>query len=151
VTRYLLDTSIISNATKARPSEALLAWMGDQQDFDLYISTLSLAEIRRGVLQKEAGRKRDELQAWYDSAEGPRGLFRGRILGFDEPAAEAWAEFMAEGVRREAPRSALDMIVAAIAQANGCTLVTDNERHFQGVIPLLNPMRPPVSPTHNAE
>jgi predicted nucleic acid-binding protein len=141
VTHYLLDTNIISNVTKPRPSEALVEWMADQSDRDLYIASLSLAEIRRGILQMAEGRKRGELQSWYDGAEGPRELFKGRILSFDATAAEVWGEFMAEGVRRRATRSALDMIIAATAEANDCTVVSDNERHFDGVVPLLNPMR----------
>ncbi|MGH7024805.1 MAG: type II toxin-antitoxin system VapC family toxin [Caulobacteraceae bacterium] len=142
MTRFLLDTNIISEVTRIRASAALVAWMADQSDADLFISTLSLAEIRRGILQKPAGRKRADLDAWYDGPEGPRSLFRGRILAFDEPAAETWAELMAEGFRGGVPRSALDMIVAAIAGVSGCTVVTNNERHFEGAVPLFNPMRP---------
>jgi len=55
--RYLLDTDIISNITKVSPSESLLAWMAEQNDDDLYISSLTIAEIRRGVLEKPAGRR----------------------------------------------------------------------------------------------
>jgi predicted nucleic acid-binding protein len=141
VTRFLLDTNIISDATKPQPSEALAAWLAAQLDADLYISTLTLAEIRRGILQMPHGRKRRALQRWHDGPEGPRAIFSGRILSFDEAAADAWADVMAEGVRIGAPRSALDMIVAAIALASGCVVVTDNERHFAGVVPLLNPVR----------
>ena len=61
--RFLLDTNIISNITKPTPSEALLAWMADQADQDLYISSLTVAEIRRGVLEKPAGKRRRELEA----------------------------------------------------------------------------------------
>jgi predicted nucleic acid-binding protein len=62
VTRHLLDTNIISNATKTRPSEALLAWLGEQADESLFISTLSLAEIWRGILDLAPGRKRRALR-----------------------------------------------------------------------------------------
>lgn len=140
MTRYLLDTNIISNVTRPLPSMALVAWLADQLDQDLYISTLSLAEIGRGILQAPAGRRWKELQRWFEGPEGPASLFRGRILAFDEPAALAWAQIMAEGSRLGRPRSALDMIVAATAKANGCTVVSDNERHFAGIVPLLNPM-----------
>ncbi len=143
MTRYLLDTNIISNATKPRPSEALLAWLGEQADESLFISTLSLAEIWRGILELSPGRKRRALEAWFAGPEGPRSLFAGRVLSFDEPAALAWGGLMAEGRASGQPRSAFDMMVAAIARANGCAVVTDNERHFRGVVPSLNPMRPP--------
>ncbi|WP_211314217.1 PIN domain-containing protein [Humitalea rosea] len=49
---------------------------------------LTLAEIRRGILEKEPGRRRRDLDAWFAGPEGPRGLFAGRILAFDEKAAQ---------------------------------------------------------------
>lgn len=140
MTQYLLDTNIISNATKPLPSPLLLEWMADQADDDLFISSLSLAEISRGVLEKPAGKKRRELEEWFAGPEGPQALFRRRILAFDERAALIWARLMAAGTAAGKPRSALDMVVAAIAEANDCVVVTDNERHFPGVR-LLNPLR----------
>lgn len=141
MTRYLLDTNIISNATKPAPSEALMAWMADQADENLFISTLTLAEIRRGVLEKPAGRKRRELERWFSGPEGPQALFAGRVLPFDERAGLVWARLMAEGTAAGRPRSALDMIVAAVAEANDCVVATDNEKDFTG-LKIVNPLRP---------
>lgn len=141
MTRYLLDTNVISQATKLAPSEALLRWLTEQEDESLFISALSLAEIRRGILEKDEGRKRRELEAWFTGPEGPQALFAGRILAFDERAALVWARLMADGTAAGRPRSALDMMVAAIAEANDCTVVTDNERHFAPAVAVLNPLR----------
>ena len=58
--------------------------MAEQNDDDLYISSLTIAEIRRGVLEKPAGRRRDQLEAWFGGPEGPQALFAGRVLPFDE-------------------------------------------------------------------
>ncbi|HJQ16087.1 MAG TPA: type II toxin-antitoxin system VapC family toxin [Allosphingosinicella sp.] len=138
---FLLDTNIISNIAKPQPSEALLAWMADQIDQDLYISSLTVAEIRRGVLEKPSGKRRDELEAWFDGPEGPQALFAGRVLPFDEKAGLTWARLMADGKARGRPRAALDTIIAAIAEANNCIVVTDNEKDFEGV-DIINPMRP---------
>jgi predicted nucleic acid-binding protein len=140
VTRYLLDTNIISNVTKPAPSTALLAWMAQQADDDLFISALTVGEIRRGLLEKPAGKKRAVLEAWFTGPEGPQALFVGRVLAFDEKASLVWARLMAEGTSKGRPRSALDMIVAAIAEANDCVVVTDNEKHFTGV-KFVNPLR----------
>jgi toxin FitB len=140
VTRYLLDTNIISNVTKPTPSEALVAWMAELADDDMFISSLTIAEIRRGVLEKPAGKKRRELESWFSGPEGPQALFAGRILPFDETAALVWARLMAEGTAKGRPRSALDMIIAAVAEANDCVVVTDNESDFAG-IEIVNPMR----------
>jgi hypothetical protein len=140
VSRYLLDANIISNVTKAKPSEALLVRMGEQTDEDLFIASLTVAEIRRGILEKPAGRKRNQLDAWFSGAEGPSALFAGRVLPFDGRAGLVWARLTAEGTAKGRPRSALDAIIAAIAEANGCTIVTDNEKDFPG-IEIVNPLR----------
>jgi predicted nucleic acid-binding protein len=138
--RYLLDINIISNITKASPSGSLLAWMAEQNDDDLYISSLTVAEIRRGVLEKPAGKRRDQFEAWFGGPEGPQALFAGRVLPFDEAAALIWARLMADGKATGQPRSALDTIIAAVAEANGCIVVTDNEKDFAGIA-TINPLR----------
>ena len=140
MTRYLLDTNIISNVTKPNPSTALLAWMAEQTDDDLFISALTVGEIRRGLLEKSAGKKRSLLEAWFIGPEGPQALFAGRVLPFDEKAGLIWARLMADGTAKGRPRSALDMIIAAIAEANGCVVVTDNEKDFTGP-KFVNPLR----------
>ncbi|WP_374310894.1 type II toxin-antitoxin system VapC family toxin [Dongia sp.] len=138
--RYLLDTNIISNLVKPAPSPTLVAWMSEREDQELYISALTIAEIRRGVLEKPAGKRRDELERWFSGRQGPQPLFAGRVLPFDEAAALIWGRLMAAGQTKGKPRSALDMMIAAIAEANACTLVTDNEKDFAG-IKILNPVR----------
>jgi predicted nucleic acid-binding protein len=140
VSRCLLDTNIISNVTKPVPSARLIAWMAVQVDEDLFISSLTVAEIRRGILEKPAGKKRRDLERWFSGPEGPQALFAGRVLPFDEKASLIWAQLMADGTAKGRPRSPLDMIIAAVAQANDCVVVTENERHFVG-LKTINPMR----------
>jgi predicted nucleic acid-binding protein len=140
VTRYLLDTNIISNVVKPRPSESLLSWMSMQRDEDLFIASLTVGEIRRGILEKPRGKKRDLLDKWFSGPEGPQALFAGRILSFDDKAGLVWARMMAEGKMAGKPRSGLDMIIAAVANANDCVVVTDNEKDFVG-IKIFNPVR----------
>jgi len=140
LSRYLLDTNIISNATKPVPSDKLLSWLSEQADEDLYISSLTVAEIRRGILEEPAGKKRSELDLGFSGPEGPLALFAGRVLPLDEKAALAWGRLMAEGTAKGRPRSPLDMIIAAVAEANDCVVVTMNERDFAG-LKTLNPMR----------
>ncbi|KEQ03267.1 type II toxin-antitoxin system VapC family toxin [Pseudorhizobium pelagicum] len=138
--RYLLDTNILSNVTKPEPSTALMTWMVNQTDEDLFIASLTVAEIRRGILEKPAGKKRTSLESWFVGEDGPQPLFASRVLAFDETAALIWAQLMAEGKANGRPRSGLDMIIAATAQANGCIVVTDNEKDFYG-IEIINPLR----------
>ena len=92
------------------------------------------------MLETQAGRKCDRLEAWFAGPEGPSALFAGRILPFDEKAGVVWARLMAEGTARGRPRNALDMIIAATAQANDCIVVTDNEWDFTDV-EFINPLR----------
>lgn len=140
MTRYLLDTNIISNVIKPEPSRSLLAWMGEQKDQDLFISALTIAKIRRGILEKPKGRKREALDAWFAGPEGPQALFAGRVLSFDEKAGLIWARLMADARTKGRPRSALDTIIAAVAAANDCVVVTDNEKDFFD-IEMVNPIR----------
>ena len=140
MTRYLLDTNILSNATKAIPSPALVDWLSNQIDDDLFVSSLTIAEIRRGILEKPTGKKRKQLDEWFAGPEGPIALFAGRTLSFDQEAALIWADLMAQGTTSGRSRSALDMIIAATAMANGCVIVTDNEKDFAG-LNILNPLR----------
>jgi len=138
--RFLLDTNILSEITRPVPSESLITWMSGQNDVDLYIASLTVAEIRRGVLEKPPGRRRDQLEAWFSGPEGPQALFAGRVLPFDEAAALIWARLMATGKAEGRPRGALDTIIAAVAESHGCVVVTNNEKDFSGV-ECINPMR----------
>lgn len=137
--RYVLDTNIISNVVKPQPSESLLRWMAAQRDQDLFIASLTLAEIRRGILEMPHGRKRAALEVWFSGPEGPSALFAGRILPFDDRAGLIWAALMAQATAAGRPPSALDMIIAAVAGANECVVVTANERDFVG-LPVFNPI-----------
>src|SRR5215469_7050454 len=114
--------------------------MAARHDQDLFIASLTLAEIRRGILEKPKGKKRATLDAWFSGPEGPQALFSGRILPFDDKAGLVWAKLMAEEKAAGRPRSGLDMIIAAVANANECVVVTGNDRDFVG-IRFINPMR----------
>ena len=140
MSRYLLDTNILSNPTKPSPSSSLLAWLDEQEQENLYIASMTVAEIWRGVRERQAGKRRSELERWFFGASGPPAAFAGHILPFDEKAGLIWGHLMAEGTNAGRPRSGLDMIFAAIAEANDCILVTDNEKHFAG-LKFINPMR----------
>lgn len=140
MSRNLLDTNILSHVTKPVPSPALVSWMAEQSDGDLFISSLTVAELQRGILEKPAAKKRRELERWFSGPDGPQALFAGRVLPFDEKAALIWARLMAEGTAKGRPRSPLDMIIAAVAEANDCIVVTENEKDFAGV-KIVNPLR----------
>jgi predicted nucleic acid-binding protein len=140
VTRFLLDTNIISNVMKPSPSDSLMAWLSDQIDQRLFIASLNVAEIYRGVLEKTAGARRKRLEQWFASTEGPQAKFGGHVLPFDEKSAMIWARLMEDGKVQGQPRSPLDTVIASIAVAHDCVVVTDNVKDFHGV-KSMNPMR----------
>ncbi len=141
MTRYLLDTNIVSEAIKPQPAPTIARWIQRQAGIDLFIATLTIAEIWRDILEMVDGRRRRELETWFAGPEGPQILFAGRILPFDLRAAMEWARIMAEGTAAGRPRSAIDMVIAATAAANQCVVATANERHFQGAVEFINPLR----------
>ncbi|OEC97332.1 MULTISPECIES: PIN domain-containing protein [unclassified Rhizobium] len=140
MTRYLLDTNIISNTTKPEPSPHLARWLGDQVDGDLFIAASTIAEIQRGILIMPTGRKRDDLEAWFLGGQGPLTYFAGRILSFDENAALIWAQLMADGRTMGRQRDPMDMLIASVAVANECVIATHNEDDFWG-LDIINPLR----------
>ena len=139
MTRYLLDTNIISDAVKPAPSPRLAHWMQAQKDSDLFIAAMSIAEIWRGILLLPAGRRRSGLETWFVGSAGPPRLFAGRVLAFDEPAALAWARIMIDGKAQGFTLDVTDTIIAATAEANQCVVVTANEDDFR-TVPCFNPM-----------
>jgi predicted nucleic acid-binding protein len=136
--RYLLDTNVISEGMKPRPSPSLLSWVKDQPAVDLAISVISFGEIRKGVLLMPIGNRQTVLQSWL-SVDLPR-QFAGRVLPVDEEVALEWGRLIASGrmVRREPPP--VDGLLLATAAVHGLTLVTRNERDCAGHgVPVLNP------------
>ena len=110
----------------------------DPKATTIFIASLTIAEIRPGILEKPAGKRRDQLEAWFSGPEGPQALFAGRVLPFDENAGLIWARLMASGKGRGRSRSALDTI--AVAEARGCVVVTDSEKDFPDIA-VINRLR----------
>ena len=145
---YLLDTNIISAVapTKRDRPAALIDWL-DQASNGLYLSVVTAAEIHDGVakLTREGATKKAEtLHGWW---EGIEHLYTERILPFDLPAARlAGGLTDAARAKGQAPGFA-DVAIAAIAQAHGLTILTDNSKHFAAMsVLVLNPLRtlPPL-------
>ncbi len=114
--------------------------MAEQADDSLFVASMTIAEIERGILLLPHGRKRTMLEDWLSGPIGLLTLFDSRILPFDGKAGLIWARLMAEGRLVGQSRSPLDMVVAATAEAHSCIVVTDNERDFAG-LGYINPLR----------
>ena len=124
----VLDTNVLSEPFKPRSNPAVLAWLDAQTAETLYISTISYAELRTGVLRMPEGARRKALAA---SIRQVLDLFRDRTLSFDIEAAEHLAAIVAqcEKVRRRAV--APDAYIAAIARAHGFSVATRDVGHFE--------------------
>ena len=134
----ILDTNVISELMKAAPAPAVLAWMSLRPPDDLFISTISMAEIWFGIELLPKGKRRDGLfrEAEFTFARD----FAGRILGFDEGAARMFGSIVATRRMQGRPIGIADGQIAAIARANGATLATRNMEDFEGCgVRLVNP------------
>ena len=113
-------------------------WLDQQHAETLFITALSVAELRLGVALLPPGRRRDRLVAALDTVVFPR--FAGRVLVFDEAAAEVWAELQARCRGKGRCIPVIDSLIAAIYSARGFILATRNIRDFEGLgIKLINP------------
>lgn len=134
---YLIDTNIISEVRKgARCDAHVSAWYASVADEDLFLSTLVLGEIRKGV---ELARPRDPgkavaLERWLREVEA---AFNGRMLGIDNAVSDQWGRMSA--IR---PVPVIDGLLAATALTNGLTLVTRNDRDVAGLgATVFNPFK----------
>jgi hypothetical protein len=138
---FLLDTNIVSEWTKLRPDERVAAWLAQQDEDRIFISVVTLAELRRGVERLPAGARRDRLDAWLTDQLHPR--FEDRILPINAKTADTWAWVSARGQAAGRPVSTMDGFLAATAEQHDLTLVTRNTADFDVLgIRLINPWRP---------
>ena len=132
---FLVDANVLCEATRPQPEARVLAWL-ERHDATLHISTLTLAEILRGIHLLPAGRKRRALESWFDELLAS---FAGRIVPFDEDAARTWAAFHARQERKGRSLPSFDSLIAATALAHGLTLATRNTADFPEEVPVVNP------------
>jgi len=131
---YLLDTYVLSETRKRKADAGVISFLENAEATALYISVLTLGELRKGVAAKgrsDSGAAKN-LGAWVDGLEYS---FAERILGIDASAARLWGEWSAER-----PRPVVDTLMAATAVSRGMTLVTRNVSDLRGIkVKLLNP------------
>lgn len=122
---YLIDTNVLSELVRPRPDPVVVEWFDAVPDDSLYISVLTIGEIRKGVeLVADAGRK-EKLRVWLEHTLPD--WFEDRVLTVDEAVAEQWGRMLAE-VNRPVP--AIDSLLAATALHHDLRLVTRNVQDF---------------------
>ena len=117
---------------------AVLDWIAAQASESLFISAITIGELRRGALLLAAGKKRKALLRWIET--GIKADFAGRILPVDTAVMERWAQLQATSERAGRRLPLMDSLLAATALAHGLTLTTRNIADFKAAsVPLLDP------------
>ena len=125
----LLDTNIISEALKPGADPVVLAWLDAQAVETMFLSTITLAELRFGIAAMPAGQRRDTLGRELDQRVLP--LFEGRVLPFSREAADSYGVLRARARAAGKAISTADGYIAAIAAAHGFAVVTRDVRPFE--------------------
>jgi predicted nucleic acid-binding protein len=134
---FLLDTNAVSEWVKPRPNPGLIGWMESTDEDRVFISVITLAELRYGVERMAAGSRRSRLEQWLRDELPLR--FEGRILPVDVDVAEAWGTTLARSEAAGRPIGAMDAFLAASAEIRRLTLVTRNVSDFPLLKTVLNP------------
>jgi toxin FitB len=134
---FLLDTNAVSEWVKPRPNAGLIDWMESIDEDRVFISVISLAELRYGVERLAAGRRRSRLEEWLRHELPLR--FEGRILPIDSNIAQAWGKTVFQSEASGRPIGAMDAFLAATAEVHRLTLVTRNVADFPVLKAVLNP------------
>ncbi len=132
---YLIDTNVLSELRRKEPNPGVVAWFEERPATTLYISVLTLGEIRKGIESLAESQRNRKLLDWLE-IELPA-FFAGRILPIDQEVADRWGRMLAAAGR---PLPAIDSLLAASALTHGLALVTRNVDDFpQAELEKINP------------
>ena len=136
--KYILDTCVLSEFYRRNPSQSVIAWSRSVDFNDLYLSSVTIGEVKTGIHRlKNGDPRRAKLVSWYKDT---RKNFAGRILDFTDGIAQLWGEIVGEAMCGGRPRPLIDMQIAATAIKHDMILVTRNTKDMEGVgVELLNP------------
>jgi hypothetical protein len=138
---FLLDTNLVSEWIKPHPNAGVVAWLADADEDRVFISVVTLAELRHGVERLAVGQRRKRLNEWLQGELLIR--FDARILPVDAAVADAWGRIVAHRETLGRPIGAMDAFIAATAQIHNLTLATRNQTDFtSSVDAIVNPWSP---------
>ena len=134
---FLLDTNIPSELTKPNPDPRVTSWVASQ-DNTLYLSVVSVGELRRGFTMLPRNERRRRLEQWFEQYLIP--LLAGRILPVTQRVADRWGALSGECQLKGSPLNTADGLIAATALEHELTVVTRNVRDFAGLgVTVFNP------------
>ena len=136
---FLLDTNVLSEFNRrGEPDAYVKEWLGRADPDSVYVSVVTLGEIRFGVELLPPSKRRSQLERWLeiDLAE----WFEGRILPIDRAVVDRWGLPRAQAQTKGRPLPVIDALLAATALAHGLTVVSRNADDFQAIgLPFVNP------------
>ncbi|CAN5565769.1 MAG: type II toxin-antitoxin system VapC family toxin [Pyrinomonadaceae bacterium] len=134
---YLLDTNVISEPKRKRPDQNVIRWLGSVDDAEIYLSVLTVGEMKKGAVKLPSGRNRVLVQNYLEKV---RNRFTGRILPITERTFLVWGKMIAEFEQKGIVRPALDSLLEATALEHDLILVTRNVSNFQhSSVTILSP------------
>ena len=137
---FLLDTNCISELVRVRPERRVLEWFEAADEGLLYLSVLTLGEIRKGVASLPQGKRRTRLESWLEIELRTR--FSKRILAIDEAVAHRWGWLAAQAKSKGMSLAVIDGLLAATALQHNLTVVSRNSSDFNNAqVPVLNPWK----------
>jgi len=135
---FLLDTNVVSEWVKPRPNAGVVAWLAEADEDRIFVSVITLAELRYGIERLAAGHRRRRLDEWLRHELPLR--FEGRVLSIDAAIADAWGKIVARSEAVGRPIGVTDAFIAASAEVHGLTLVTRNASDFEPTLKsIVNP------------
>ena len=135
---FLLDTNVVSELVRPKPDDKVLRWVEETDESILFLSVLTLGEIRNGVQRLRSGRRRGRLESWLQVDLPVR--FENRILPIDAAIADRWGAVSAIAAAKGKPVPVIDGLLAATALHHNLTLVTRSRSDVSGTgVPTLNP------------
>ena len=134
---FLLDTNVVSELIRPKPDDHLTRWVEETDESILFLSVLTLGEIRQGVERLRAGRRRGRLESWLQVDLPSR--FEGRILPIDHDIAKAWGKTVSRSEALGRPPGAMNAFLSATAEVHRLSLVTRNVSDFPLLKALVNP------------
>jgi len=126
VNGFLLDTNVVSELVRPRPDTRVTDWMNSADEELLFLSVLTLGEVRKGITTVTDPARRGRLETWLTS--GLIARFEGRILGIDQTIADRWGQISGSLALRGTPLAVIDGLLSATALHYNLTLVTRNTR-----------------------
>ena len=133
---YLVDTNVFSEPVKPKPDANVVAWLRANES-SLYVSTITIGEMRRGIERLPSGRRKTQLRAWLVALCD---CMKGRVLSFNTSTAHVWGQLKAKWDAAGIVIPSLDSQIAATAQRHELTVVTRNTADFgRAGVKQLNP------------